>query len=52
VIENAARAAQSAARPITDMRGTAGQRKHLSFVLTQRAIQRAIQRAQAAMRNP
>jgi len=52
LIEQAARAAQSAARPITDMRGTAGQRKHLSFVLTQRAIQRAIQRAQAAMRNP
>ena len=45
VIEEAARIAQAAARPITDMRGTVAQRKQLSLVLTRRALQKAIERA-------
>ena len=44
-IHEAARIAQSAARPINDMRGTAEQRRHLSMVLTKRAINRAVERA-------
>jgi len=44
-IEAAAEAARSAARPISDMRGTVEQRVHLAGVLTRRAIQGAIQRA-------
>jgi carbon-monoxide dehydrogenase medium subunit len=46
-IENAAEAAKSAARPITDMRGTAAQRRHLSAVLVRRAITGALARAKA-----
>lgn len=41
----AARIAQSAARPISDMRGTTDQRKHLALVLTKRVLNIAIERA-------
>jgi CO/xanthine dehydrogenase FAD-binding subunit len=41
----AARIAQSAAHPISDMRGTAEQRMHLVFVMARRALNIAINRA-------
>jgi carbon-monoxide dehydrogenase medium subunit len=41
----AARIAQEAARPISDMRGTVVQRKHLSGVLARRALSEAVERA-------
>jgi carbon-monoxide dehydrogenase medium subunit len=44
-IDKAARAASEAARPITDMRGSVPQRRHLAGVLTRRVIQKAIERA-------
>jgi carbon-monoxide dehydrogenase medium subunit len=47
-IEQAARIAQDAARPITDMRGTIEFRKHLSAVLTRRALEQAVARAKTA----
>ena len=47
-IEDAAAAAMEVARPISDMRGTAQQRRHLVGVLTRRALRSAIQRAQEA----
>lgn len=50
IIETAARLAADAARPITDVRGTAAQRKHLSAVLTRRALHKAIQRARENLR--
>jgi carbon-monoxide dehydrogenase medium subunit len=45
VIQEAARIAQAAARPISDLRGSAEHRKHLCFVLARRAIETAVERA-------
>jgi len=44
-IKEAARIAQSMAKPITDLRGTAEHRKHLCAVLVERALNIAIERA-------
>jgi len=44
-IKEAARIAQSIAKPITDLRGTAEHRKHLCAVLVERALDIAIERA-------
>lgn len=44
-IDEAAHIAQSATSCITDMRGTAAQRIHLSAVLTRRALEKAVERA-------
>ena len=44
-VKEAARMAQSIAKPITDLRGTAEHRKHLVAVLVERALDKAIDRA-------
>jgi carbon-monoxide dehydrogenase medium subunit len=44
-LAEAARIAQEAARPISDMRGTEAQRRHLSGVLARRALAEAVERA-------
>jgi carbon-monoxide dehydrogenase medium subunit len=44
----AADASRAAVRPITDMRGSADQRRHLAGVLTTRVIETAIERARKA----
>jgi len=44
-IKEAARIAQSMAKPITDLRGTAEHRKHLVSVLVERTLEKAIERA-------
>jgi CO/xanthine dehydrogenase FAD-binding subunit len=46
-IERAAELAGEAARPISDMRGSVAQRKHLAKVLTRRVLETAVQRATA-----
>lgn len=48
VISKAGELAKNAAKPITDMRGTIEQRKHLCDVLTRRALKGAIERAKEA----
>ncbi|MSQ24294.1 MAG: xanthine dehydrogenase family protein subunit M [Chloroflexi bacterium] len=47
-LEAAARRARDSARPITDMRGSASQRRHLAGVLAKRVLQVAIERARQA----
>jgi carbon-monoxide dehydrogenase medium subunit len=47
----AARLAQEAARPITDMRGTEAQRRHLVGVLARRALRGAWERAKGGRSN-
>ena len=44
--ERAAEAARQAASPITDMRGSIAQRRHLAGVLARRVTEQAVQRAQ------
>jgi carbon-monoxide dehydrogenase medium subunit len=49
-IDSAAKAASAAARPITDMRGSAAQRTHLAGVLVRRVLNKAVERARGAGR--
>ena len=48
-IDEAAALAQAAAQPISDMRGTAAYRKHLTAVMTRRTLSRAVARARTAL---
>jgi CO/xanthine dehydrogenase FAD-binding subunit len=45
LFERAGQAAAAAATPITDMRGSIAQRRHLARVMTVRALNGALQRA-------
>jgi len=47
-IARAVEAVRATVRPITDMRGSAAQRRHLAGVLTRRVVERAVERARAA----
>jgi CO/xanthine dehydrogenase FAD-binding subunit len=49
VISEAAQMAKELARPISDLRGTIPQRKHLSEVLSKRALQQAVIRAREVL---
>jgi CO/xanthine dehydrogenase FAD-binding subunit len=49
VIEKAAQIVQRTVTPISDLRGTAAQRRHLAKVLTRRAIRGAVARAQRTL---
>lgn len=49
LVEEAGQIAAGAASPITDVRGTAEQRTHLTAVLTRRALSAAIERARQAL---
>lgn len=51
-IRQAALLARDAARPISDMRGTAEQRRHLCGVLVRRALEGAVERARAGLQIP
>jgi CO/xanthine dehydrogenase FAD-binding subunit len=47
-IDRAVEAVRAAAQPITDMRGSAAQRRHLAGVLARRVIETAVERARTA----
>lgn len=50
LVEEASVIAQNSSRPITDMRGSALQRKHLVKVLTKRTLLRSIDRIKSSLR--